>query len=111
MTCSVNQSISDEAVYRTAPATPGLLISAGIVLKCLITNYPFNLQDYISLEGKACTTCSVWSAGNSWLSVTYSSQENKLKKLDFQKSFNTFFMGLNMKIHRKYFAHFFIEIL
>ena len=25
----INQSISDEAVYRTAPATPGLLINHG----------------------------------------------------------------------------------
>ena len=27
MTHSINESINDEAIYRTAPATPGLLIT------------------------------------------------------------------------------------
>ena len=30
MSDSVNESMSDEAVYRTAPATPGLLIMSGM---------------------------------------------------------------------------------
>ena len=36
LTYSLNESISDEAVYRTAPATPGLLIRGWQVLDSTI---------------------------------------------------------------------------
>ena len=40
----MNESISDEAVYRTAPATPGLLKIRILVNLCLQYMHPIDLQ-------------------------------------------------------------------
>ena len=36
---SINQSINDKCVYRTAPATPGLLITKPGAIEKVSTNY------------------------------------------------------------------------
>ena len=47
---SVNQLISDVAVYRTAPATPGLLnICIGLGLKIQLTKLKLKIQLYLTV--------------------------------------------------------------
>ena len=41
LTHSINESISDEGVYRTAPATPGLLITLTLITVVKCFNPPF----------------------------------------------------------------------
>ena len=46
MTHLINESINDEAVYRTAPATPGLLITFMKTVKTYCKTF-FTFHDYM----------------------------------------------------------------
>ena len=43
MTQSINQLMNHEAVYRTAPATPGLLITPMTKSRCLYPGHNFKI--------------------------------------------------------------------
>ena len=63
---SLNESVNDKAVYRTAPATPGLLNIHGLIIEVLVDEffmnyfYLFNYHNHQLLK-PLCVQCTVYS--------------------------------------------------
>ena len=77
---SVTQVMNDEAVYRTAPATPGLLIIVSLKIYIYI---------FLSVVGIIAWCDPEYFCKTKWLKIQYSKKKEKKKK--------TFFYDLHIK--------------